>query len=76
MKKQRLKRQLCLNEALKNEDLLPIQCLDIMEKVYNKQLNKMKPTVIASIMRDMMAKCTDVNYDEEIQKVITDWIFE
>jgi len=65
----------CKNEAfIMNENLFPIDCLEILKKNYGERLESMKPHTIFDMVWDMMATTCDPD-QEQIIEVVNDYIF-
>jgi len=65
----------CKHEAfIINENLFPVDCIDILKSNYGERLESMKPDTIFDMVWDMMATAGDPD-QEQIIEIVNDYIF-
>lgn len=67
-------RCLALSEERHGVDAWPDTCLTILEEVYGKRLNKMKPKTIVDKITAMMLQAMENPHNESIIEVVNNWI--
>jgi len=57
----------CMHEAfLMNENLMPVDCIEILERNYGKRLETITPKTMVAMVEDMLrtsTDCTDGAYE-------------
>jgi hypothetical protein len=55
------------------ENLMPVDCLNILIDNYGIRLDLMKPSTIVSMIHEMMMTSTDVVDDDYVNELVQDW---
>jgi hypothetical protein len=58
---------------LLNENLMPVDCLNILIENYGVRLDYMKPSTIVRMIHEMMMTSTDVVDDDYVNELVQDW---
>ena len=60
--------------AFHHENLMPVDCIDILESIYGKRLLNMRPKTIREMVRSMMQTWIDTaNIIDDIEESVQDW---
>lgn len=63
-----------LHRAFINPDIMPVDCIDILQDVYGKQLDRMKPATITQMVRYMMQTAIDTSdIMDDIEETVQDF---
>ncbi len=71
--------ELCIDDAKHlDDDLYPVDCIDILLKHYGKRLDIMKPITVFKKVCDLMDVLVDFTGDEDCERLaveaVNDWI--
>jgi len=58
----------------KGENLFPVDCIEILDAIYGKRLERIKPTTIFNMVLDMMRLATDASIEDDIHEAVSDYI--
>jgi hypothetical protein len=62
-------REKCRRIAFNTEELFPHVCIDIMEEVYGKRMERMSPNAICDVVLNMMATWVDPDRESCMEAV-------